>query len=258
MPSRSRVLTGLSLAVALFAQSAAAATPAEQYLSVCALCHLPGIHGAPKVGDKTEWTRRLRSGFNTMYRNTIEGIPNTAMLPMGGSNLSVTEVRAVVDYMIAAAALPAAVLKDAARYDRLGITSPDFIRRDANFDGFLTRQELAGDALLIRNLSRFDTDRDGRLNESEYNHAEATLASDLAAITVDDIALESAVRNALSRVKGLDFQYARVEVKDGVVAIKGIVGHASVAIQAQDAVKRISGIKRIDNRLVSGDQMGWD
>jgi len=31
-----------------------------------------------------------------------------------------------------------------------------------------------------------------------------------------------------------------------------------VATRAFDAVKRIDGVKRIDNRLVSGHQMGWD
>lgn len=38
----------------------------------------------------------------------------------------------------------------------------------------------------------------------------------------------------------------------------GMVGHAGMAIAAQDAVKRIPGIKSIQNQLVSGDQLGWD
>jgi len=33
---------------------------------------------------------------------------------------------------------------------------------------------------------------------------------------------------------------------------------ALLALQAGDAIKRIAGIRRIDNRLVSGDQIGWD
>jgi hypothetical protein len=37
-----------------------------------------------------------------------------------------------------------------------------------------------------------------------------------------------------------------------------MVEHATVAIRAHDAVKRIDGVRKIDNRLVSGHQIGWD
>lgn len=66
------------------------------------------------------------------------------------------------------------------------------------------------------------------------------------------------MRKALAKVKGVDFQYTRINVKDGMVSIVGIVEHASIAVHVQDAVKRIAGIKKLDNRLVSGDQIGWD
>ncbi len=242
----------------LLSPLALAATPAQQYSSSCASCHLPGIHGAPRVGDTAEWERRLRGGFRLLYRNTIEGIPNTAMLPLGGASLSETEVRAVVDYMIAASAPSAAALKEAARYDRLGISNRDFIRFDINHDGRLSRGELAGDPALSRDLARFDTDRSGNLDEREYLQAEAVLEKERAAIRVEDAVIDAAVRKALAGVRGIDFQYAGVEVRDGTVVLKGIVSHALLALQAGDAIKRISGIRRIDNRLVSGDQIGWD
>lgn len=245
----------LSLLLPVLAQ---AATPAEQYNAFCASCHLPGIHGAPRVGDTAEWARRLRGGFSLVYRNAIEGVPNTAMLPLGGASLSAAEVRAVTEYMIAASALPAAALKEAARYDRLGISDRDFIRQDANYDGRLSRAELAQDPVLVRNLGRFDIDRDGALSEKEYLQAEAVLARERAAVRVDDAAIEAAVRKALAGIREIDPQYAGVEVRAGVVVLKGIVSHAVLALRAGDAVKRIAGIRRIDNRLVSGDQIGWD
>lgn len=62
-----------------------------------------------------------------VYRNAIEGMPNTAMLARGGASLSEAEVRAVVDYMLSASALPAHVMRDAARYDRLALSDRDFI-----------------------------------------------------------------------------------------------------------------------------------
>lgn len=237
---------------------ASAATPAEHYTSFCASCHLPGIHGAPKVGDTADWTRRLRGGFKLVYRNAIEGVPNTAMLPLGGASLSAAEVRAVAEYMIAASALPAAALKEAARYDRLGISDRDFIRQDLNYDGRLSRTELARDPVLERSLARFDVDRDGTLSEKEYLQAEAVLAKERAAVRVDDAAIETAVRKALAGIREIDPQYANVEVRNGVVVLKGIVSHALVALRAGDAVKRIPGIRHIENRLVSGDQIGWD
>ena len=237
---------------------ALAATPAAQYTSFCASCHLPGIHGAPKVGDRTDWTRRLRSGFNLLYRNAIEGVPNTAMLPLGGASLTAAEVRAVVDYMVAASAPSAAALKEAARSDRFGIRDRDFIRHDTNFDGRLSRPELAQDPVLERSLARFDADRDGMLSEKEYLQAEAMLVKERAAVRVDDAAIEAAVRKALAGIREIDPQYAGFGVSAGVVVLKGIVSHAAVALRAGDAVKRIPGIQRIDNRLVSGDQIGWD
>ena len=257
---KSKVLLLILLLVpcALSLRPAAAASPAENYVTYCALCHMPGIHGAPKVGDREDWARRVRPGMSMIYRNVIEGMPNTAMLAMGGAPLSAAEVRAIADYMVGAAALPASVVKEAARYDKLGITDRDFVRRDVNYDGFLSRQELAGDDVLLKSFERFDENRDGRLSEAEYIKAEATLGRERAAVNVDDAALASAVRTTLAGVKGVDFQYAKINVKDGVVSIVGIVEHASIAVRAQDAIKRIAGIKKLDNRLVSGDQIGWD
>jgi cytochrome c5 len=220
--------------LSLVAMPAAAATPAENYATYCALCHMPGVHGAPTVGDREDWARRVRPGMLMVYRNVIEGMPNTAMLALGGAPLSAAEVKAIADYMVAAAGLPASALKDAAR------------------------EELAGDDVLLKSFARFDANRDGRLSEAEYVKGEATLARERAAVQVDDTALEAAVRKALANVKGVDIQYTKINVKAGAVSIVGIVEHASIAIHAQDAVKRIAGIKKLDNRLVSGDQIGWD
>jgi cytochrome c5 len=254
-----QTITLLALLPALATLTAAAATPADNYARLCTMCHLPGAHGAPQVGDREDWTQRLRPGLNTVYRNAIEGIPNTAMMAKGGhTELSDTEIRAIVDYMIAASAVPASVLRDAARYDRFGLTDPDFIRRDTSRDGYLSRSELSGDAVLIRNFARFDSNRDGRLSEVEYRNAEIRLEQERAAVTVDDAELAVAVRKALSTVKGIDFEYVKIEIAAGSLVMTGIVGHAGVAIQAQDAVKRVPGVKSIRNRLVSGDQISWD
>ena len=236
-----------------------AATPEETYMRDCAVCHLPGIAGAPKVGDKAEWTRRVRAGLNNVYRNALEGIPNTAMSAKGGqTDLSDDLVRAIVDYMISAAALDLSAIEAAKRYDSLRITDRDFIRLDTNFDGFLSRQEIKNDPVLVANLRRFDDNRDGRLSEAEFRKAEATLERERMAVNVDDATLVREVRSALGKVAGVDMESTKVEAEQGVVAIVGIVSSAEIVRQAYGAVKRIPGIKKIDSRLVSGEQMGWD
>ena len=239
--------------------SARAQTIPQLYMDYCAICHLPGIAGAPRVGDRTEWTRRVRAGLNSVYRNALEGMPNTAMMAKGGhAFIRDDELRAIVDYMIAAASLPPDALKEAARYDAFRITNRDFVRLDANFDGYLSRDEVAADAALARNYARFDTDRDGRLGVVEYENAEITLERERMAVRTDDSTLIVAVRAAIARVKGIDSANTRVDARDGVVTMVGIVDEAEIARLAYDALKRIPGIQKIDNRLMSGHQMGWD
>ena len=75
---------------------------------------------------------------------------------------------------------------------------------------------------------------------------------------VDDRQIAAAVREVLGRIKGIDLVNTKVEVANGVVSMVGIVEEPLTAIQAHDGVKRIQGVQRIDNRLVSGHQMGWD
>ena len=246
--------------VAVFASGAPdAATLEENYMRNCAVCHLPGIAGAPKVGDREEWTKRVRAGVANVYRNAIKGIPNTAMMAKGGhDDLSDAEVKAIVDYMLNAAALDQKVLRDAARYEKLGITDRDFIALDRNYDGFLTRNEISADGVLVNNLARFDRNRDGRLSEAEYLEAEAVLERERAARDVPDETLVAATRHALTTVRGIDMPNTKIEAQHGVVSVIGIVESPEIANRAYAVLKRIDGIKKIDNRLVSGHQMGWD
>jgi len=75
------------------------------YDKVCFACHAQGIAGAPKQGDMAAWEARLEKGTEALYANAINGFTGSAgMMPAKGGNpaLSEDEVKAAVDYMLAA------------------------------------------------------------------------------------------------------------------------------------------------------------
>ncbi|MES2130462.1 MAG: c-type cytochrome [Pseudomonadota bacterium] len=99
-------------AAAAPAASAPAAAPAKLaadagknlYTATCQACHGAGIAGAPKFGDKAAWAARVKGG-PALYEHAIKGFQGKAgmMPPKGGSSASDDEVKAAVDYMVAAA-----------------------------------------------------------------------------------------------------------------------------------------------------------
>jgi cytochrome c5 len=73
--------------------------------ATCAACHSAGIAGAPKFGDKAAWAPRIAQGANTLYQHAIKGFQGEfgMMPPKGGSTAPDADVKAAVDYMVAAA-----------------------------------------------------------------------------------------------------------------------------------------------------------
>ena len=47
----------------------------------CALCHVTGVGGAPRVGLAAEWTTRTAKGRDQLLKHTVEGFNN--MPPLG-------------------------------------------------------------------------------------------------------------------------------------------------------------------------------
>jgi len=84
------------------------ATPARDgqqvYQASCVACHDAGIAGAPKLGDKGQWAKRIAKGLDALYASSVNGIQGTTgVMPAKGGNpaLSDTEVKAAVDYIVA-------------------------------------------------------------------------------------------------------------------------------------------------------------
>lgn len=86
--------------------SAAATDSGEKiktiYTASCAACHTTGAAGAPKLGDKSTWAPRIKTGMDTLYNSALKG--KNAMPAKGGNvSLSDDDVKAVVDYMVSQA-----------------------------------------------------------------------------------------------------------------------------------------------------------
>jgi cytochrome c5 len=69
----------------------------EVYKSVCTACHSSGAAGAPKLGDKSDWAPRLKTGQKTLLNSALKG--KGAMPPRGGADSSDLEVERAVVYM---------------------------------------------------------------------------------------------------------------------------------------------------------------
>lgn len=73
------------------------------YGKACALCHAAGVAGAPKPGDKIDWSPRLAQGQEVLDKHAIEGFNGSkGMMPArgGSAGLSDDEVKAAVRFMV--------------------------------------------------------------------------------------------------------------------------------------------------------------
>jgi len=74
--------------------------------ATCAACHMAGVAGAPKFGDKAAWAPRIAQGMDTLHQHALKGFQGkSGFMPAKGGNMSVPDddVKAAVDYMVGAA-----------------------------------------------------------------------------------------------------------------------------------------------------------
>ena len=102
--SRSRApstLTAIAAIAGLWAAPAIGDAPVGERVfgQVCTACHLTGVLGAPKVGDKAAWQPRYHEGVEHLVDQAVNGIG--AMPPRGGKDsLTDKEIEAAVVYML--------------------------------------------------------------------------------------------------------------------------------------------------------------
>ena len=101
MPAASAATPAAPAATMATAAKTDAAAPPALYTQICSACHLAGVAGAPKFGDKAAWAPRIAQGIDALTASVIKG--KGAMPPKGGSAASDAEIKAVVTYMVNAA-----------------------------------------------------------------------------------------------------------------------------------------------------------
>ncbi|HEX5801795.1 MAG TPA: c(7)-type cytochrome triheme domain-containing protein [Azospira sp.] len=84
------------------AGSVSADSGKDVYTKVCAVCHAGGIAAAPRYGNAGDWGPRVAKGMPTLYQSALKGTPKG--MPAKGGNLTLPDgdVKAAVDYMVAA------------------------------------------------------------------------------------------------------------------------------------------------------------
>lgn len=127
------------------------------YEATCSVCHATGVAGAPKFGNTDDWGPRIAKGVEALYGSALKGTEK-GMPPKGGNaDLPDADVKAVVDYMVAAAQprkeaapKPAAELKstEASKPESKSTASdkPDVKPADKSADSSAVAEKPASDA----------------------------------------------------------------------------------------------------------------
>jgi cytochrome c5 len=99
-----QVITDPAALLKLTAASAAARAPMsadEAINKVCGACHLSGVLGAPKIGDKAAWNARKAAagGVGGLVKSASKG--KNQMPPRGGDpSLTDDELKATIELML--------------------------------------------------------------------------------------------------------------------------------------------------------------
>jgi hyperosmotically inducible protein len=146
---------------------------------------------------------------------------------------------------ILAAALVAA-LASAAWAQKKESGNLGFDSLDKNRDGFLSKEEIAGNKELVKRFTKFDADKDGRWNVDEYIKANRDNDDRVLA----DSAITAKVKAGLLAEKGVPSVSISVETYEGRVLLSGFVDNPAVKEKAGKVAAGVSGVKIVQNNLV--------
>ena len=135
------------------AAPAAAQSGADVAAAACNACHIAGVLGAPKIGDKAAWEARLGTagGVDGLTATVITG--KGSMPPRGGSTVSDDEIRAAVVHLLGesgvdVAAAPAPASAPAPAPEAAAAAPPPAAETAAESSGPVEAvQQMAGNAV---------------------------------------------------------------------------------------------------------------
>ncbi len=229
------------------------------YRQNCSHCHSGSAPSAPLIGDSAAWSLRLSGGFNQLYHSAIHGIPNTAMLAKGGhAELSDDQIKILVDYMLLQSKVSAKTISQAMKYDAFNISDREFILLDINKNALLEKNELQQEIAFLNGLTEFDSNRDGKLSPIEFIALRSSLETKRQSSNVSDDEITNQVNLALSKLQGMPHSGIRVNTKNGVLTIAGVIGSNQLITNIQQSIRWIPGIKSFDNRLMTSEMLAFD
>lgn len=127
--------------------------------------------------------------------------------------------------------------------------NPDFVKLDANRDGFISRGEIKADPRAAKFFSKADMNHDGKLNEDEWLKARSMADRQKAGEYVDDSTITAKVKSALLAKKGVSSAEISVETYLGVVQLSGFVDSAEQVRLAGRTARGVKGVKEVKNNL---------
>lgn len=120
-----------------------------------------------------------------------------------------------------------------------------FAALDKNTDGFLSKDEAAGEKELAKRFARFDANKDGKLSEEEYLKA----MQDNDKRVVADSAVTTKVKGELLITKGIPSTAISVETYEGRVQLSGFVDSKEQIAAAGKVAAGVSGARTVQNDL---------
>ena len=117
---------------------------------------------------------------------------------------------------------------------------------DKNRDGFLSKEEVAGNRELAKRLAKFDADKDGRWNVEEFVKAN----QDNDARVLSDSVITTKVKTQLLAEKGVPSMSISVETYEGRVLLSGFLDSEAIKEKAGKVAAGVSGVKIVQNNLV--------
>ena len=127
--------------------------------------------------------------------------------------------------------------------------NPNFVRLDANRDGYLSYTEAHADKQAAQYFALFDENRDGRLSEDEFLRLKAAEGRHSGGVHVSDSAITSKVKLVVLKTKDLDAAKVHVETVAGIVRLRGEFDNEKQAKHIAEAAARVKGVKKFENSL---------